>query len=469
MNITLGTATKKHVSISFDEKKALRATDKEMIFGVKTFSHISQRDVLRLFRKIIRSARSYEHAQLTLDWRTLDAFTALKGIESGRRAELLSIEMHLAQYTFVQYKTKPKGGWRDVREVILTHVPTRDRTAIRKGLMRGRIIAEEMNAARTLANTPGSDMPPKQLAATIRKAARGVKGLKVTVLGRTEMKKHGMGAILGVGQGSSHEPQLIVIEYRGGTKTQKPIALVGKGITYDTGGLSLKPGEHMLGMQMDMTGGALVLHSIIAAAKLGIKKNIVAVVGAAENAIGKDSYKPGDVLKSFSGKTIEVKNTDAEGRLVLADAITYVQKKYAPQLIVDVATLTGASLVAVGQVASVVMSRDEEFAWYLRHLGEREGEYMWPLPLWDDYRSELVESNVADIANIGKTRWAGTIEAGMFLAEFVDKKQPWAHIDIAPRMEAVPRDCLAEGSTGEPMRTLLALTQEYTKGRKTAV
>ncbi len=461
MNITIGTATKKHVRIVCDEQKTLRSTEGELTFGVKKYKTVSRRDVLRLFRKMIRTARTHEHTHLALDWRTFDAFPALADETPARRAELLSIEMTLANYAFVQYKTKPKGGWRAVQEVVLTHVPQRNNAKVRAGLKRGRIIAEEMNAARTLANIPGSDMSPKQLAAAIKKAARGVKGLRVRVLGRAEMKKRGMGAILGVGQGSAHEPQLIVVEYTGAAKTQKPICLVGKGITYDTGGLSLKPSDYMLGMQMDMTGGALVLHSVIAAAKLGMKKNVVAVVGAAENAIGKDSYKPGDVLKSLSGKMIEVKNTDAEGRLVLADALTYAQKTYTPRLIVDVATLTGASLVAVGQVASVVMSRDEDFAWRLRHMGETEGEYMWPLPLWDDYRAELVESHIADVANIGKTRWAGTIEAGMFLAEFVDKKQPWIHIDIAPRMEAVARDCLAEGSTGEPLRTLLSLTQEY--------
>ena len=365
----------------------------------------------------------------------------------------------LANYAFTQYKTKPKKGWPNVTEVAFTNVPTKNAKLVETALAKAQIIGAEINAARTLANIPGADMPPKELTKAAKKATKGLKNIRVKAFGKTEMKKLGMGAILGVGQGSMHEPQLIVIEYNGGKKGEKPVALVGKGITYDTGGLGLKPAQAMTGMHMDMTGGALVIHTIALAARLGVKKNIITVVAAAENAVGKESYRMGDILKSMSGKMIEVRHTDAEGRLVLADALTYVQKKYSPKLILDVATLTGAALVALGQTASILLSRDETLAWDIHKKGNQVGEYTWPLPLWDEFKPEL-ESKVADISNIGKTNWGGTINGGMFLGEFVDKKQPWVHIDIAPRMEAVEGDYLADGATGEPIRLLLKLAQE---------
>ncbi|QSH39599.1 leucyl aminopeptidase family protein [Candidatus Kaiserbacteria bacterium] len=451
--------TKKHVKVSFDAKETLRVSEDTIRIGVEGAKKISMKKFSRLARSVVRTAHMHRAPQLTIAWDEFTQFPVLANFSDAELAERIAIEMLLANYSFTEYKTTPKNGWPTVKDVLLTDVPTKSLSTVKSALARATIIGEEINAARTLANTPGCDMPPKKISFAAQKAAKGIAGLKVSVLGTKEMTKLGMGAILGVGQGSVHEPQFIVLEYSGGKKGEKPLALVGKGITYDTGGLGLKPADAMMGMHMDMTGGALVMHAIILAARLKTKKNIVAVVAAAENAVGKESYRMGDILKGMSGKMIEVRHTDAEGRLVLSDALTYVQKKHKPGLIIDVATLTGAALVALGQSASILLSRDEKLAWDIHLKGNAVGDYTWPLPLWDDFKPEL-ESKVADISNIGRTRYGGTINGGMFLGEFVDEKQPWVHIDIAPRMEAVEGDQLADGATGEPMRLLLALAQD---------
>ena len=211
---------------------------------------------------------------------------------------------------------------------------------------------------------------------------------------------------------------------------------------------------------MDMSGGSSVIASIVCAAKLGLKKNIIALIPTAENAISDSSMRAGDIVTSMSGKTVEILHTDAEGRLVLADALTYGQK-YSPKVVLDVATLTGASLIALGQHASAIMTKDEKLETTLRTLGERSGDYVWPLPLWDEYK-QYIRSTRADISNIATnfSRFGGTIEGGTFLSHFAPKC-PWAHIDIAPRMDSIASDKLTKGSTGEPVRLLVAFAEQY--------
>ena len=460
MELKTGTKAKKHSLVSFDNNKTLRVGDTAIKVGIEDKENLRVKKFLQLLRSVVRASHAHHIQYLAIDWKDVKNYWPKDKSSTELQAERVATELLLANYTFTSYKTKPKTGWPTVREVVITNVPKKDLPVFQASFKRAEVVVDEINKARDLANTPGSDMPPKKLAAAAKNAIKGLKHTSVKSLGRAEMKKLKMGAILGVGQGSAHEPQLIVLEYKGGKKNEKPIVLVGKGITYDTGGLGIKPAEFMMGMHMDMTGGALVIHTLALAARLKIKRNIVAIVAAAENAVGENSYRMGDVLHSMSGKTIEVRHTDAEGRLVLADALTYAQKKYDPKFIIDVATLTGAALVAIGQAASVVFSRDEKLAWDICASGAAVGDYVWPLPLWDDFKPEL-ESKIADISNLGKTRWGSSINGGMFLAEFVDAKQPWIHLDIAPRMEATEADQLADGATGEPMRLLLKLTEEY--------
>ena len=275
------------------------------------------------------------------------------------------------------------------------------------------------------------------------------------------MKKIGMGAVLGVAKGSPQKPKFIILEYKGGSKNLAPIVLVGKGVTFDTGGLSLKPADSMLEMHMDMSGGAAVIHAVALAARLKIKKNVVALVPAVENMPGGESYRPGDILKSLSGKTIEILNTDAEGRVILADALTYAEK-YKPRLVVNVATLTGASLVALGQEASAIMTRDLKIQRTFEELGEESGDYVWPFPLWDEYEKNI-KGNFADLANIpakGNSRYAGVINGGMFLYQFA-KNYPWVHIDMAPVMTSSDGEYLAKGASGAPIRLLFKILEKF--------
>ena len=243
-------------------------------------------------------------------------------------------------------------------------------------------------------------------------------------------------------------------------KGKEPIVLIGKGVTYDTGGLNVKPSGSMHDMHLDMSGGSSVLAAIAIAAKLGLKKNIVVLVPSAENAISDDAMRAGDIVTSMSGKTVEVLHTDAEGRMILADALTY-SERYSPKVILDVATLTGAALSALGQFASAIMTKDEALSQTLTKLGEVSGDLVWPLPLWDEYKASL-KSHRADVSNIATnfSRFGGCIEGGTFLSFFVPKNVSWAHIDMAPRMDSIPSDKLAKGSTGEPIRLLVAFLEQ---------
>lgn len=372
----------------------------------------------------------------------------------------------LADYEYNTYKSKqPKKVF---AELLLV---TPKNKAVEAGLKRGTIVAESANTARDLANTPGGDMTPKLLAERTKMALKGTKA-KVTVLDEPAIKKLKMGGLLGVGQGAKDKPKFIVIEYwglkkpgasstkRGGKDTAAPIVFVGKGVTFDTGGLQVKPGMAMYEMHMDMSGGASVIAAIRAIAKLGLKINVVGLIPAAENAIGENSIRPGDVLHMMSGLTVDVLHTDAEGRLILADALHYA-RKYNPKLVIDVATLTGAALSALGQHAHVIMTKDRKIEDTLRDLGEESGDYTFPLPLWDEYK-QYTKGVHGDIANIsqGDGRYGGSINGGMFLSHFT-KKMKWVHIDMVPRMTSVASDKLAKGATGEPTRLLVKIAEKF--------
>lgn len=292
-------------------------------------------------------------------------------------------------------------------------------------LAQGRAIAEGVQFARDLGNLPPNICNPAYIAEQARKFAAD-NGAESEILDESEMEKLGMGSLLAVARGSANRPRLVVLKWNGGG-TAKPYALVGKGITFDTGGVNLKTQGGIEEMKFDMCGGATVLGTFVAAVKLKLPINLIAVVPAVENAIDGNAYRPSDVITSMSGKTIEVGNTDAEGRLILCDALTWVQQ-HEPQAIVDVATLTGACVVALGQHASGLMSKHDDLADELLAAGERVFDRAWRLPLWDEYQP-LLDSTFADVYNIGG-RWAGAITAGCFLSRFTEG-QRWAHLDIA--------------------------------------
>ena len=295
---------------------------------------------------------------------------------------------------------------------------------VEAGVERGAAIGEGHAFARGLQMLPGNMCTPAFLADTAKDLARR-HGFKITVLDRDAMKKEGMGALLAVAQGSANEPRFIVLEYKGAKGA--PVVLVGKGVTFDTGGISIKPAQNMEEMKFDMSGAAAVLGTFEALGRLKPKVHVIGLIPSAENMLSSTAYKPGDVVRAHSGKTIEVVNTDAEGRLLLADALSWASR-YKPACVLDAATLTGAVVIALGHSAIGVLGTDQGVVDQVLAAGERAGERAWQLPLWDDYR-ELIKSDIADIKNSGG-RPAGTITAGWFLREFVGD-MPWAHLDIA--------------------------------------
>lgn len=337
-----------------------------------------------------------------------------------------------------------------VEELVLC--VTGDRELAERGLRTGRAFAAGENLARTLQCRPGNVATPEHLAEVAQSLADDY-GFDATILGPAELEAEAMGAILAVTAGSTQEPRLIVLEHRGGREGDPPIALVGKGLTFDTGGISIKPASGMEDMKYDMSGGAAVLGAMRAIGELRTPANVVAVVPASENLISGRATKPGDIIRTRAGKTVEVINTDAEGRLILADALSYVVDRYHPRAIVDCATLTGACVVALGSHAAAVLGNDEELIDELRAAGDRAAERCWPLPLWKVYRKQL-ESEAADLKNVGG-RPAGTVTAACFLSEFVGDSN-WAHLDIAGTAYGEPRAPYhRKGGHGFPTRLLL--------------
>ena len=349
---------------------------------------------------------------------------------------------------YVYSETKPSAKAKTTlkkQKLLATH--RNEISDIRDGIEIGDAISSGMDLAKELGNLPGNICTPTYLAEQALALKKGNRKLKVDILEEAQMKKLGMGALLSVSNGSVEPAKLVCMQYNGGNENEKPIVLVGKGITFDTGGISLKPGASMDEMKFDMCGAASVIGTMKAVCQLELPMNVVGVMTCAENMPDGRATKPGDVVTTMSGQTVEILNTDAEGRLVLCDALTYVDK-FEPEVVIDIATLTGACVVALGQIPSGVMSNDDDLVKDLIHAGEQTGDRTWQLPLWDEYQSQL-DSNFADIANIGG-RWGGTITAGCFLSRFT-KKYTWAHLDIAG---VAWHQGKQKGATGRPVPLL---------------
>jgi len=318
-----------------------------------------------------------------------------------------------------------------------------------------RVAAEAQNRSRDLQGTPANFATPAFLAERAEEIAAGSDALTVEVFGRAELEEIGMGGLLAVGQGSAEEPKLIVLRYAGGGSSAK-LAFIGKGVTFDTGGISLKPGAGMHEMKMDMSGGAAVLEAVAAIAELGLPLDLIAVVPTTENMPSGTAIKPGDVITQYNGKTVEVNNTDAEGRLILADALAYAVEQGAER-IVDLATLTGAVEVALGSTYAGLISNDDALAAEVTQAGEETGELVWRLPLHPEYK-ELMKGTVADLSNLASKRKAGTITAASFLEEFVGET-PWAHLDIAGTSWDVGREYVGSDASGFGVRLLVELAR----------
>ncbi|MCQ4081612.1 leucyl aminopeptidase [Streptomyces sp. RB6PN25] len=387
--------------------------------------------------------------------------------EDAACAEAIAEGALLGAYAFTAYRKvngngKSENGVKEpLAEVAVIGAKPRDK-AYKAAAERAAAVAEEVNRARDLINTPSNDLFPKSFATTVQEAAKE-HGLKVEVLDEKALAKGGYGGILGVGQGSANPPRLVKVAYTGGGRGAKHLAFVGKGITYDSGGISLKPAGHNETMKCDMSGAAAVFAAVVAAAKLGLAVNVTGWLALAENMPSGTAIRPGDVLTMYSGKTVEVLNTDAEGRLVLADAITRACEEQ-PDALIDVATLTGAMVLALGHRTFGIMANDDDFRGVVHATAEEAGEASWPMPLPTDLRKGM-ESPVADIANMGE-RMGGGLVAGLFLKEFVGDGVTWAHLDIAgPAFnEAAPFGYTPKGGTGTAVRTLVRLAEKAAAG-----
>ncbi len=362
-------------------------------------------------------------------------------------AKRLVIRAEEALYRFQECKSKKESPKHPLRKLILLESDAGRRKQLRKGLDQGRAIANGMALARNLANLPGNICTPTHLANEAKKLGRRFDKLKVSALTEKQMEKLGMGALLSVSRGSRQEARLIVMEYRGGKPGQRPVVLVGKGLTFDAGGISLKPSANMDEMKYDMCGGASVIGTIQACAELALPVNLVGIVPSSENLPDGNANKPGDIVTSMSGLTIEVLNTDAEGRLILCDALTYAER-FKPAVVIDIATLTGACIVALGHHISGLLGNDDTLVEEVARAGEAVDDPAWRLPMGEDYQKQL-ESNFADIANIGG-RSAGTITAACFLSRFTEKYK-WAHLDIAGTAWKSGKE---KGATGRPVPLL---------------
>ena len=370
----------------------------------------------------------------------------------------LLLGLKLSSYEFNKYHTK-----KEVEKKKKVKIHSSQYTRISKNIEKIEAVLEGVRLTRDLVTEPPNFMTPPKIAENAKLLE--TLGVKVKILGEKEMKKLGMGALLGVGQGSIHESQLVIMEWTGSrNKKKKPIAFVGKGVSFDTGGVSLKPSNGMEEMKYDMGGSAVVIGLIKALASRKAKVNAIGVVGLVENHIGSKAQRPSDVVKSYSGQTIEVLNTDAEGRLVLADALWYTQEQYRPEAIIDLATLTGAIIVALGDEYAGLFSNNDKLSKQLTASGEIEGEKLWRLPLNDRY-DKMLNSPIADMQNITNGRGPGSITAAQFLQRFVNKV-PWAHLDIAgTTWTKKPLPTSPKGATAFGVKLLNRLVSKYYEGK----
>ena len=368
--------------------------------------------------------------QAKIDWRI-------------QQAVVLAIE---AGYRFDQMKSHPTTKPQRLKHITLAFTNPTERMLAQQGMEQGIALGAGISLAKDLGNLPGNICTPTYLA-TQAKALAKQHRMKVKVLERADMQKLGMGSLLSVALGSAQPPKLIILEYHGGTKTQKPVVIVGKGVTFDTGGTSLKPAAEMDEMKYDMSGAGSVFGTLKAIAQMRLPINVIGIMPATENMPGSRATKPGDIVTSMSGQTVEILNTDAEGRLILCDALTYAER-YNPVAVIDIATLTGACVIALGHVVSGLFTNDEQLAKEILAAGQTTQDRAWLLPLDEEYQEQL-KSNFADFANIGG-RAAGAVTAACFLARFT-KKFKWAHLDVAG---TAWKSGQQKGSTGRPVALL---------------
>ncbi|MFA6511822.1 MAG: leucyl aminopeptidase [Patescibacteria group bacterium] len=447
---------KKGFSGAFGEIKIVEAgsgkIQQVLLLGLGKKSAYHHRRMARGMQLLIKTARDQKIHELSFaptpmqigDW------------EVERNTEALGVAVYMANYAFDLHKKAPAGGHHRVKKVEFV-VEAEQSAEVRRGLASAKVIGEAMNEERDLANTPGGTMTPKLLVAAAKNMLAGLP-VKMTVLGEKDMEKKGMGAVLSVGKGSREESQFLIMEYLP-LKNERPLVFAGKGVTFDSGGLNLKPEQGITDMHHDMAGAGAVIAAIKSIAALKVQRNVVGLCPMVENMPGGSGYRPGDIITSLSGKTIEIANTDAEGRVILADALTFA-KEYNPLFVVDVATLTGAVIVALGKRLIAGLSPNEGLALNIRTFSEPSGDYVWPLPLWEEFEDDI-KGTFADVSNMGKVRGAGgVITAAMFLKQFAEGYE-WLHLDIASTMVATEGQHLSPGATGTGVRFLVDIARRF--------
>jgi len=402
------------------------------------------------YRKVITNAIKTLHETGSME--TVCYLTELnvRGRDTAWRVRHAIETAHSALYSFDQLKSKKDITRRPLRKIVFSVSSRRELGIAEQAGREAQAIASGTKLAKDLGNMPGNLCTPSYLAENAQQLANLYDKLNCRVLEAEEMEALGMGALLAVAKGSEQAPKLIALEYQGDKKSEPPVALVGKGVTFDTGGISLKPSAKMDEMKYDMCGAASVLGTLSAVAELNLPINVIGMVAAVENMPSGSATRPGDIVTTLSGQSVEILNTDAEGRLVLCDALTYTEQTYKPTTMIDIATLTGACVVALGAHATGLFSNHNPLTNDLLNAGRLSGDRAWELPLWDDYQKQL-ESPFADVANIGGPP-AGSITAACFLSRFT-KKVEWAHLDIAGTAW-VPEPKKEKGATGRPVPLL---------------
>ncbi len=448
---------KEIVSVEFRQQKGEHFLERPdgsrvLVIGIERLEKVNHRRAILLARKVISLAKTNRIKRLSLNFYDF-SFPELKNSEE-EKAELLATNFEMANFEFTKYRTPPEDGWSFVEEIVITGEISE---GVKRAFRTGQIIGDGVNLMRELVNTPALEMTPEGFAFETKKILKN-RNIKIQIFDKMGIERLKMGGLLGVARGSVNEPRFIVLNYRG-AKERTPIVLIGKGVTFDSGGLNLKPSEAMSDMHMDMSGAASVVATLRLASELKIKRNIIGLIPVVENMPSGKSYHPGDILRTSCGKTIEVLNTDAEGRIILADALCYA-KRFKPSFIIDVATLTGAATVALGQRAMAIFSNNEALLEKVKNLGELSGDYVWPMPLWEEYEEDI-KGTFGDVANTGKTRYGGAITGAIFLYQFIkDSGVPWLHIDMAPRITSIEGEYLAKGSSGAPVRLLLKILRD---------
>ncbi len=423
--------------------------------GLGAKKDISLESYRRALAHLYRQAAAHKAETVAISMPSA-SFFKLSPQELGQQTATI---LGMSAYNFNEFFSEKSRQKNEPSKIILC-IASGDKARFEKGIKDGEIIANAVNKARHWVNLPPSNLTPPELAQHAKAIAKKT-GLKFTQFSEKEIIKKGMGGLASVGRGSDNDCQLVIMEYKSPKKNAETIAFVGKGITFDSGGLSLKPAVHMETMKEDMSGAAAVIATMEAIAQLKPNVNVIGVTPLAENLPSGKASKPGDIVRFYNGKTAEIKNTDAEGRLVLADALAYVTKHYKPDAIIDIATLTGACAYALGPFYTGLMSQHDELVDIIEESAEHSGDHVWRLPLSDDYKV-AIKSDVADICNIGSQKYmAGAITAAHFLKHFVEDI-PWAHLDIAGTAFNVPdRPYFRTGGTGVGVRLMIDIAQHW--------